>query len=265
MNINVSEAIENLEEDIAEKKEHIKLLKQFEQLADAGLTEEQYHEFCKTDMRCSDDLGKALLKVFPFLNYEKRGANDFVFSVQEKGYKVAIPSYIGEYIEIWVDKYYQDEKTAIKYINLDMMSDEVRRAKEIQQKEAYFSTHSVFKRAKLIYPYANPVIAFFAYIFSGIGRDRKQEVSHELVSLYKKQKEETDKRDKKIRQAKLDREAQQTVLSKYIPLFLKWTNTVLVYRKGWEREAVETHKRAESEQYNGENYDFGEQNSLAKP
>lgn len=241
MNKDVNEAISELEESIANENKLIELLKQFEQLFETGLSEMDYHAFCETNMRCSDFLGKALVKVFPFLIYEKKGANHFSFRVQEEGYTVCIPSYCHNCVEIVVDKYYWDKKDSNELVDID----EIRREKEIAGKEAFLSTHSILKRSRIIYPCTHPVIAFLAYIFSGIGRNRKQEVSAELVNLYKKQKEEADKKSELIRQEKLNRDAQQAVLSRYISLFLKWTNTVFVYPKNW-REPVETHKRTKT-------------------
>lgn len=70
MDKEVSEAIAELEENIANENKLIELLRRFEQLSETGLSEADYHTFCETDMRNTDSLGKALLKVFPFLTYD---------------------------------------------------------------------------------------------------------------------------------------------------------------------------------------------------
>lgn len=244
MNKEVNEAISALEESIANKHKLIELLKQFEQISETGLSETDYHTFCETNMRNSDSLGKALVKVFPFLTYEKKGANYFFFRIQEegnavKGFTVKIPSFRANCcVDIVVDEYYRDENDFRESLNMryDMVEDRCK--SEIAKKEEFLSTRSVFKRSRIIYPYVHPIIAFFPYIFSSIGRNRNQEMSDELVGLYKKQKEVAAKKSELVRQNEFDREAQQAILSRYIPLFLEWTDTVLVYQKGWEREAA---------------------------
>lgn len=140
------------------------------------------------------------------------------------------------------EKYYLDEEAITKRVKERFMWEETELKGKIDEKEDFLSTRSVFKRSRIIYPSANPVIAFFAYLFTGIGRNRKDEISSELVGLYKKQKEAADKRRRLIRQEKVNRVAQQAMLLYYTPLFLKWTDTVYVFEKGWNT-AFETHKR----------------------
>lgn len=88
----IQEAIASLREDISLRQEQIEQLNQFRDLAEHGLSETQYHDLCKTDMRCSDLLGQALLKVFPFLQYDRRGTNYLMNMLLRKGLKSASPT-----------------------------------------------------------------------------------------------------------------------------------------------------------------------------
>ena len=76
----IKETLAELENEKKELENRIELVKSFDKLTTADFTEEVYHDFCETTLRGTDILGEKLANVFPFLVFQKRNYNEYVFS-----------------------------------------------------------------------------------------------------------------------------------------------------------------------------------------
>ena len=103
MKIDVGEAIQDLQEDIAEKQKQVELIKSIDW--DKPVNEKIWHEICETPLRTSDLLGVLVKNIFP-------NAEDIVVccnyvSFNLYGFKCALPTSRcnGAYIETgWYEK-----------------------------------------------------------------------------------------------------------------------------------------------------------------
>lgn len=240
--VNTQDAIQNLEQGIALKERQIEQLNKFEQLVEAGLTEEQYHDFCSTDMRNSDTLGEALLKVFPFLSYDKRQPNFFHYTVEDL--EIRIPNNRSFGIEIIVKKYYSmpnEENIALSH---GLLSSKKTIEGKIKTRQEYLEAKSFSKKARLMFPHLKSWAAFISYVSHNIKWifkfDKKRispstRIKNELEELLWEQEKFVAKEKLLTEQAESSYLEQQTLLEKYALLFLKWTKNVRVYSNNWDK------------------------------
>lgn len=234
----IQEAIASLREDISLKQEQIEQLNQFKELAEHGLSETQYHDLCKTDMRCSDLLGQALLKVFPFLQYDRRGANYFHYKLSdeyafEQGVEIRIPNSAVDGVEIVLEKYRRDSDAS--HMLQEYNYKKSRLESEIEKLEEYLASRSVVRKAQIAFPYYSTGLAVLHYIF---GRKKGK------IELHDKLRKAVEERDavikscqEKVRLAEHLYARQQALLKRYAAaLFLNWTEEVRVYQRHWESE-----------------------------
>lgn len=97
MNKDIKESIEILENEIADKQKFLELLKSLN--FDEVLTEEEWHQICKTPLRPTKFMGDLLKNIFPEAEDIKVGANYVYFYL--KGFKCLLPT--ADYRGIYVD------------------------------------------------------------------------------------------------------------------------------------------------------------------
>lgn len=236
----IREAIASLQEDISLKQEQIKQLSQFGNLVEHGLSETQYHDLCRTDMRCSDLLGQALLTVFPFLQYDRRGTNYFYYKLSdeyafEEGIEIRIPNSARCGIEIVLEKYRRDSDRNRLEREYNYRKSVIER--KIENIEEYLASKSVVRRAEIAFPNELTLPAVLRYVF---GRKKGKA---ELCDMLRRAVEERDADIKayqeKVRLAEEKYTKQQALLKRYAAaLFLKWAKEVRVYERHWESEAA---------------------------
>lgn len=235
----IQEAIACLREDISLKQKQIEQLNQFRDLAEHGLSETQYHDLCRTDMRCSDLLGQALLKVFPFLQYDRRGANYFYYKLSdeyafEEGVEIRIPNSAVNGVEIVLEKYRRnsDASHILREYNYKKSSLE----SEIERLEKYLASRSVVTRAKIAFPSCPTGLAVLHYIF---GRKKgKDELFDKLRRAFEERDAVIKSCQEKVHQAEERYAEQQALLKITAARFLDWTEEVRIYQRHWESEAV---------------------------
>ena len=224
----IHEAIKTLEDDISIKKEQIAKLKDFTKLSANGLSEDQYHEFCETNLRYTDLLGKVLVKNLPFLTYERRGANNFFYTLE--GQKVFIPNSLCYGVELHLQKVYVSPENEKNRIMKDYTSIKEHREEKIATREAYLATKNLIKKARIIFPTYRPVIAMIKYLFKAPFKHYRTEIKKQLEELIQLNQRAETSLNEKIKTIDFEYEKQQAFFKKYVPLFLEWTQTeVRVY------------------------------------
>lgn len=221
----IKEAIANLTEEIAEKQEQIAQLQQFDKIAKKGLTEQEYHNFCETDLRYSDVLGNSLLTVFPFLEYEKRGVNWFFYRLNDV--QVCIPNSRCMGIDIVIPKLIPDLNKRIHSIKQEYEFQVKPLEKQLLLYQQYFQAKSDSERAKLMFPTYRTWFALLKFIALGrVASDKEMRKKQEEAM---EQKAALEERFRLKSTEIADFEKSQTFFfKKYIPLFLKWTDTIRV-------------------------------------
>lgn len=221
----VEEAIANLKEEIAEKQEQIIQLQQFSEIAERGLTEQEYHNFCDTDLRYSDVLGKALLTVFPFLEYEKREANWFFYHIGDV--QVCVPNSRCMGIDIVMPNLIPDLDKRIHSTGQKFWFRTKSLEKKIQLYQEYLQVKGIANRAKLMFPTYRTWFAVLRFIALG-----KQTADKEMRKKLEEALEEQKVLEEKIRQKNTEvanvYDSQKIFFNKYIPMLLEWTDTVRV-------------------------------------
>lgn len=219
----VEEAIANLSEEIAEKQEQITQLQRFGEIAKCGLTEQEYHNFCETDLRYSDVLGKSLLTVFSFLEYEKRGANWFFYRLDEV--QVCIPNSRCMGIDIVMPNLIPDFDKRKNTIQQNYWLKPL--DKKIQLYQQYLQTKSFVTRAKLMFPTYRTPFAVIKFVMLGRQASDK-EMKRKLDEATEERAKLEEKIQQKINEATEMFQLQKKFFDKYIPLFLEWTETIRI-------------------------------------
>lgn len=229
MSLTIQDAIEDVQEEIKDRERCLKRLEEFQSISERGLTEAEYHDLCDTGLRASDSLGEALLTVFPFLEYDKRGANYFFFNLPNQDNSkiyVRIPNSRRKGVEIIVSHYCTERD--IELLNNHYNLDESIVKAEINRGERFLSDDTpVYEKAGIIFPTLVEWYATIKYVFGNRKRYRKQ-VEEKLEKACQRRDSIVSKRDKEIEEIKASRESQQELLEKYARLFLKWCDEVRV-------------------------------------
>lgn len=218
----VKDAITNLLEEIEDKQQQIKQLQQFDKFAKRGLTEQEYHNFCDTDLRYSDVLGKALLIVFPFLEFEKRGANWFFYLSKEENVQICIPNSRCLGVDVVIPDLIPNIDKRIHSIEQKYWFQTRTLEKKIQLHKDYLQADTITKRAKLMFPtYRMPfaVMKLFLLGKQASVKEMQKKTEETEAELNKIQ----DKISKEVAEATELYYRQKAFLDKYIPAFLKWT------------------------------------------
>ncbi len=226
----IKEVIAELQEEIEERKTHIEMLKSFKELSERGLTEEEYHSLCLSSMRYTDELGKALLQVFPFLVYKKRQPNWFSYSINDTEVEVRIPNSACVGVEISVVCYRYDENSIQKTLHTKYLLQETQLSQLIKSAKAFEEAKSIIQKAKIVcncryrtwfavlyYLYRNPKKKYKKFYAK-----KRIEAEAELAKL-------TAKKEQEYQDLVAERNEQQMLFASLAEKFLTWTNRVLIY------------------------------------
>mgnify|MGYP003292420070 CR=1 FL=1 len=223
----VSEVINELEKQICEAQKQIAQLKRFDALVQEGITEQVYHELCETDMRYTDELGKAIETVLPCLHYKSRNSNSFVYDTDNSAIQVRIPNTLQQGIDIVVDKYCANEEIVVNTIERRYQQNDSYR-KAIQLAEQFLSTTSLIDKAKLVFPTYKSWFAVLHYSFARLRKNYNERFVQILLDAREKEKNLLLKKQADIEEALTNRKLQQESLLVYAKLLLEWTQVVYV-------------------------------------
>ena len=220
----IKETLAELENEKKELENRIELVKSFDKLTTADFTEEVYHDFCETTLRGTDILGEKLANVFPFLVFQKRNYNEYVFSfknIKDNKYfdiRVTIPCYAVTSIEIEVHK----KKSFFTFQN-DVEIIE----KKIEDLEKIL-TYSFSQRVEYCGKGCRNWFKPIHYLI----KHNKKELNNKIHMAIEEEKEHL--KNTKIRHLKneiLLREFQRLtdkIVVDYVPALLEWTKVVMI-------------------------------------
>lgn len=240
-NTAIIKAIHSLQEEIKEKENQIQLLSNVADIVDKqGFTEELYHKLCETEMRNSDELGKAIAKVLPFLTFQKTCPNYFRFIPRNvyytdcdkrnveclpddaSGIFIEIPSTAETVAYISVTTYYSNERR--KNIVNRYEIEKAQLEKNIALANEYLNTQNPWKQIKIMYPHKWWAFAVFSYVFTNPTKQMKKKLADntkaldDILSKYMNEIEDFNQK----------RHEQQKNIELYSQLLLNWTNKVRV-------------------------------------
>lgn len=237
----LNEAIEEINQDIIENRNKIKHIKSFntklEKLKSGKgtITEEEYHYLCETPLRYTDILGKSLIYVIPGLEYKKRHANFFVYTLD--GYNISIPNSRQLGIDIYLDNFTEDIENYICYVNRCHRHTLTNYNKAIESNIDILSYENLISKSKIYVKDKPDFMKPFYYVMSDLScrlaykHSLEKELKNQLEEL-RKEKEQFLKDIK--HKYKIYHEEQiklHNYLDKYLPILHKWTDTVRVHGK----------------------------------
>ena len=227
--MSINDAIEAIKNEIDTKQRQLERLHHFDEMAQAGLSEEQYHDFCQTDMRYSDLLGKALVTSMPFLTYIKKEPNYFYYNIENTDLAVKIPNSLCTGVEIIIDKYYRDDDELVSCVTRKYKLDDNIRSQKILTYTAFLNTRSVLKRACLVAP-SNQSLAklLISYVINNKKENYEKKITDQLAKL---KKEEAQIKIAKLRELETRAAAykkQMQDIEYYAAQFLEWTDKVQI-------------------------------------
>lgn len=224
MNEVIQEAINVLEDEISENNERIKLLKAFDAISERGLTEEEYHVLCETDLRNSDILGQALSISMPFLIYDRCEPNSFIYMVDD--FEVHIPSSSNTWVNIIVEGFHANRDEIETNANLKFCSREMVCERELNKVYTYINSKSLVEKSHICFPTFSKPFAIANYIFRQAGCT---DSAHKYLTELLREKMNIEKEKKEyIEEADSKRLELRSILFNYIKRLLKWTNDVYV-------------------------------------
>lgn len=150
MIITVEEAVETIEEEIADCQKKLQALNSFKTDTD-NLSETEYHILCQTNMRCSDTLDEKLVKNFPSLQFRKAYANFFLYNIANTDITVQIPSSALNCIEIRMPEYFEENESFAKRLRYRNLDTKMRYERTMSACKEILSQKSIAKKSKLVF------------------------------------------------------------------------------------------------------------------
>ena len=238
-NIELNEAIEEVNQEISDNRNKLKLIKQFNSKLEklktgkGNITEEEYHNLCETPLRHTDILGESLTYVIPGLEYKKSYANSFSYTLD--GHDVSIPSYCCLGIDLYLDKFDKIIEPYIEYIKkrheytLNSYNKNIRFKEDFLNSKGLISKSMIYVKEQPIF--IRPIIYIITDLFYRV--KNKHSVEDEIKTQLNETREMKEKFLKSVKHKYMVYHEEQVrlhdYLDKYLPILFEWTDTVRVH------------------------------------
>ena len=222
----INETLKSLENEKAEIENQIELVKSFDNLTTADVTEDVYHDFCKTTLRGGDILGEKLASVFPFLVLQKGRSNynEYAFDFKDLkdnkyfNIRVTIPCCSITAVEIEIHK----KKSFFTFADdIEIIEKKI---EELEKVLTYSFSQRIEYCGKGYRNWFRPI----HYLF----KHNKKELNNKILMAIEEEKEHLkNAKARKLKNEIVSREFQRLtdkIVAEYVPQFLEWTKVATV-------------------------------------
>lgn len=229
----IKEAIEQLQEKKENIDKQIAMLQNFEH---TDLTEENYHEFCRTLLRNSELLGQALGQMFG-VKYLRRNLNSFDYRLPN-GWRMMVPSTTENCIFIAIEDYVGEnfENSAFARKNLDVQRQAEREIEFLTDKFLNADKNGKADYVAIGFQMKNPIIKRIVenigYDITNLWEHYEKKYANRVKALKKKIDDLQESYETEKSAWNVAFEKQEKYLEEYCGILLHWTSKVNVFQDG---------------------------------
>lgn len=255
----LKEAAQDAAEELQQAKHNFALVKWFISMpayAFFTLSENDYHELCRTPLRYTDALGEALCIALEKqtgipLEYQKRTPNGFVYTVDGlDDCLISVSSSNVHDVNVYIKQYYEHDWR--KQSNFRYNADELRRTKQkIEAIEKEFVNGSLKQRINFVFKRRPFLCRAIRYAIGNLFRSYEERYSEILSDLHKSENDIRNRLKKLKAEHEIGCRRQTEIVFAVRPLTL-WAETVNICSEA-ENGAVKEKLIGEGETYEGQN------------